>query len=273
MQAGAGNAPRAGLADAQRAVPQQQNAQRQRAAHGVGKGCAQRRARHAPAQTPDREVLAEYRHFPGGVDEEKVEDDVQHAGEHADQAGGQGIAGGAQHGGIGAHSHDKGQGSRPDGKIRRSICLQCRVCAQPPGQKPADAHAEGGSGKPYHQIEQHGLPQHAPGVLLAVCAQILRHLNGKRHAQPGQHPVQQPCAGADDADGSGGGGTDMPHHGGVDVLHGGNYDLLQNGRDTQRQRHLCGVAQRHLLALPHPGRELLKGNGHETSCVVGENTD
>ena len=58
---------------------------------------------------------------------------------------------------------------------------------------------------------------------------------------------------------------------GFDVLHGGNYDLLQNGRDAQRQRHLCGVAQRHLLALPHPGRELLKCNGHGTSCVVGEN--
>lgn len=63
----------------------------------------------------------------------------------------------------------------------------------------------------------------------------------------------------------------MPHHGGINVLHGGDHDLLQNGRDAQRQRHLCGVAQRHLLALPHPGRELLKCNGHGTSCVVGEN--
>ena len=174
-------------------------------------------------------------------------------------------------GGVGAHGHDEGQGSRPDGKIGRSVCLQCRVCAQPPGQKPADAHAKGRCRQTHRQIEQHGLPQNAPGILLAVCAQILCHLNGKRHAQPGQHPVQQPCAGADDANGGCCGGTDMPHHGGVDVLHGGNHDLLQNGRDTQRQRHLCGVAQRHLLALPHPGRELLKCNGHGTSCVVGEN--
>ena len=72
MQAGAGNVPRAGLADAQWAIPQQQNAQRQRTAHSVGKRCAQRCARHAPSQTPDREVLAEYRHLPGGVDEEKL---------------------------------------------------------------------------------------------------------------------------------------------------------------------------------------------------------
>ena len=271
MQAGAGNAPRAGLADAQRAVPQQQNAQRQRATHSVGKGCAQRRARNAPAQTPDCEILTEHRHFLGGVDEEKVKDDVQHAGEHADEAGGQGVTGGAQHGGIGTHGHDKGQGSRPYCKIGRGICPQCCVCAQPPGQKPADTHAKGCCGKTHYQIEQHGLPQNAPGILLAVCAQILCHLNGKRHAQPGQHSVQQPCAGTDDANGSCCGGADMPHHGRIDVLHGGNYDLLQNGRDAQRQRHLCGVAQRHLLALPHPGRELFKGNGHGTSCVVGEN--
>ena len=28
-----------------------------------------------------------------------------------------------------------------------------------------------------------------------------------------------------------------------------------------------------VLALPHPGRELLKCNGHGTSCVACENTD
>ena len=263
--------PRAGLADAQRAVPQQQNTQRQRTAHSVGKRRAQCCTRYAPAQTPDREVLAEYRHFPSGVDEEKVEDDVQYAGEDADEARGKRITRRAQHGGIGAHGHDEGQGSRPDGKIGRSVCLQCRVCAQPPGQKPADAHAKGRCRQTHRQIEQHGLPQNATGVLLAVCAQILCHLNGKRHAQPGQHPVQQPCAGTDDANGGCCGGADMPHHGGINVLHGGDHDLLQNGRDAQRQRHLCGVAQRHLLALPHPGRELLKCNGHGTSCVVGEN--
>ena len=271
VQTGAGNVPRAGLADAQRAVPQQQNTQRQRTAHSVGKRRAQCCTRYAPAQTPDREVLAEYRHFPSGVDEEKVEDDVQYAGEDADEARGKRITRRAQHGGIGAHGHDEGQGSRPDGKIGRSVCLQCRVCAQPPGQKPADAHAKGRCRQTHRQIEQHGLPQNATGVLLAVCAQILCHLNGKRHAQPGQHPVQQPCAGTDDANGGCCGGADMPHHGGINVLHGGDHDLLQNGRDAQRQRHLCGVAQRHLLALPHPGRELLKCNGHGTSCVVGEN--
>ena len=242
-------------------------AQRQRTAHSVGKGCAQCCARYAPAQTPDRKVLAEYRHLPGGVNEEKVEDDVQYAGEDADEARGQRITGGAQHGGVGAHGHDKGQGSRPYCKIGRSVCLQCRVCAQPPGQKPADTHAKGRCGKTHRQIEQHGLPQNTPGIVLSVCAQILRHLNGKRHAQPGQHPVQQPCAGTDDANGSGGGGTDMPHHGCIDVLHGGNHDLLQNRWDAQRQRHLCGMAQRHLLALAHFGRELFKGNGHDSSFV------
>ena len=111
MQAGAGNVPRAGLADAQRAIPQQQNAQRQRTAHSVGKRRAQCCARHAPAQTPDREILAEYRHLPGGVDEEKVEDDIQYAGEDADETRGERITRRAQHGGVGAHGHDEGQGS------------------------------------------------------------------------------------------------------------------------------------------------------------------
>ncbi len=59
-----------------------------------------------------------------------------------------------------------------------------------------------------------------------------------------------------------------PHHGSVDVLHGCDHDLLQDGRDAQRQHDLRGVAQRHLLALPHFGRELLKGNGHGSSFKV-----
>ena len=83
MQAGAGNVPRAGLADAQRSVPQQQDGKGQHTADSGSKGGAQCCARYAPAQTPDREVLAEYRNLPRGVDEEKVEDDVQYAGEDA----------------------------------------------------------------------------------------------------------------------------------------------------------------------------------------------
>jgi len=112
-----------------------------------------------------------------------------------------------------------------------------------------------------------------PGVLPAVGPEVLGDLDRKRGVQSHKDAVEQPGARADDADGGGGLCADVAHHGGVDVLHGGNYDLLQNGRDAQRQRHLCSVAQRHLLALPHPGRELLKGNGHGTSCVAGENTD
>ena len=50
-------------------------------------------------------------------DEEKVEDNGQHAGEDADETRGKRITGGAQHSGIGAHGHDEGQGSRPYCKI------------------------------------------------------------------------------------------------------------------------------------------------------------
>lgn len=74
--------------------------------------------------------------------------------------------------------------------------------------------------------------------------------------------MQQPGAGADDADGCGGRSSDMAHHGGVDVFHGRDHDLLQDGRDAQCQHDLRGLPQRHLLALPHFGRELFKGNGH-----------
>ena len=81
---------------------------------------------HSGAQANLAEMCI--RDSPSGVDEEKVEDDVQYAGEDADEARGKRITRRAQHGGIGAHGHDEGQGSRPDGKIGRSVCLQCRVC-------------------------------------------------------------------------------------------------------------------------------------------------
>ena len=220
------------------------------------------RSSKKPSGTPYRKGASGHHHGTGGVDQKEIENDVQQAGGYADKARGQGVTSGAQHGGVGACGHGKGQGSGPDGKIGRGIRLQGRVGPQPAGQIPADADAEGGRRQTDEQVEQHGLPQHAPGILLPVGTQILCHLNGKRHIQPGQHAVQQPGAGADDADGCGGRSSDMAHHGSVDVLHGRDHDLLQNGRDAQGQHDLGRLLQRYLLALPHFGRELFKGNGH-----------
>lgn len=90
----AGDAPAAGLSDAKRAVPQQQDTQRQQAADGRGKRCAKRRTRDFEAGTPDCDALAEEQDLPGGVDEEEVEHHVQHTDQHADKAGRQGVAGG-----------------------------------------------------------------------------------------------------------------------------------------------------------------------------------
>ncbi len=59
-----------------------------------------------------------------------------------------------------------------------------------------------------------------------------------------------------------------PHHGGVDVLHRRDHQLLQNGRDAQRQRDAGRVGQRDVLALPHPGRELLQRKCHVVSCFL-----
>ena len=265
LQAGFGDAPGSGLADAQRAVPQQQDSKGQHAADDGGQSGAQCGTRHAEACAPDGHAVAEQLHLPGGVDEEEVEDHVQHAGQHADEARRQGVAGRAQHGGIGAHGHGKGQGSGPDGKVGRGICLQRRVRAQPPGQEAADADAEGCRRAAHHEIEDHGLAQHAPGIVLPVGTQILRHLNGKGHVQARQHPVQQPGAGADDADGCRGRRTDVAHHGRVDVLHGRDHDLLQDGRDAQREHHLQGVPQRHLFAPAHLRRKLFERDGHRFS--------
>ena len=268
LQAGLCDAPGAGAADAQHTVPEQQQCQSQQAAHHIGQRSAQCRTRHAPAEAEHGDAVPGQQDGAGGVDEDIVEDGIQNAGEHTDQTGGQRVTGGTQHGRVGAHGHGKGQGSRPDGKIGRGIRLQGRVGPQPAGQIPADADAESGRCQTDEQIEQHGLPQHAPGILLPVGTQILCHLNGKRHIQPGQHAVQQPGAGADDADGCGGRSSDMAHHGGVDVFHGRDHDLLQDGRDAQCQHDLRGLPQRHLLALPHFGRELFKGNGHGSSFKV-----
>ncbi len=115
--AGGGDAPAAGLSDAKRAVPQQQDAQRQQTAHDGGESRAQRCARHREAGTPDRDALAEQHQLPGGVDEEEVEHHVQRADQHADEAGGQGVAGGSENGAIHPHRHGEGEGRRPDGKV------------------------------------------------------------------------------------------------------------------------------------------------------------
>ena len=205
---------------------------------------------------------AQHRHLPGGVDEEEVEDHIQHAGQYADQARRQGVTAGTQHGGIGAHDHQKGQGSGPNGKISRCIRPQGRVCPQPSGQKPADADAKGCCRKAHCKVEDHRLAQHTAGVCLPVGPQILRHLNGKGHVQTGQHPMHEPGAGADDADGGCSRCTDVAYHGRVDVFHRCYHDLLQDGRNAQSQHHLHGVPQRYLFAPAHLRRELLKGNGH-----------
>lgn len=75
----------------------------------------------------------------------------------------------------------KGRGSRPDGKVGRSIRLQGRVGTQPSGQKAADANAEGRSCKAHHKVEDHRLAQYTACIVLPVCTQILCHLNGKGH--------------------------------------------------------------------------------------------
>ena len=173
--------PGAGLADAQRAVPQQQDGKGQHTADSGSKGGAQCCARYPPAKAPDGHCAAKHHHLTGGIDEAEVKDHIQHAGQHADKARCQGIAGGTQHGGVGSHDHQKGQGSRPDGKVGRSIRLQGRISTQPSGQKAADANAEGRSCKAHHKVEDHRLAQHTACIVLPVCTQILCHLNGKGH--------------------------------------------------------------------------------------------
>ena len=56
--------------------------------------------------------------------------------------------------------------------------------------------------------------------------------------------------------------TDSLFHNKLPHDHGRDHDLLQNGRDAQGQHDLGRLLQRYLLALPHFGRELFKGNGH-----------
>ena len=267
-QAGGGDAPAAGLSDAKRAVPQQQDAQRQQTAHDGGESRAQRCARHREACAPDRDALAEQHQLPGGVDEEEVEHHVQRADQHADEAGGQGVAGGPEHGAIHPHRHGEGEGRRPDGEVGAGIGLERDVRPQPPGQEAADADTESRSAEAQHQVEKHGLPQHAPGVLLAVGPEVLGDLDRKCGVQSHKDAVEQPGARADDADGGGGLCADVAHHGGVDVLHRRDHQLLQNGRNAQRQRDAGRVGQRDVLALPHPGRELLQRKCHVVSCFL-----
>ena len=250
--------PGAGLPDAEGAVPQQQDGQRQQPADHVGKGGAQRRTRNAQPGTPDGDAGAEEGQRPGGVDEEKVEHDVQPADEDADEAGRQGVAGSAEHGGVHAHGHGEGEGGRPDGKVGGSVGLQREVSAQPAGQKAADADAEPCRRQTQDEVEEHGLPQHTACVGLTVGTEILRDLDGKGSVQPHQDAVEQPGAGTDDADGGRGFGPDVAHHGGVDVFHGGDDHLLQNGRDAQRQHDLRCFPQGDVLPPAHPGGELFE---------------
>ena len=93
---------------------------------------------------------------------------------------------------------------------------------------------------------------------MAVRAEVLGNLDGKGCVQPHKDAVQQPCARADDADGGGGLGPDVADHGRVDVFHGRYDHLLQDRRDAQRQYHLRRLAQRDVLALPHPGGKLFE---------------
>ena len=257
-QAGAGDLPAAGVADGQWALPQQEHRQCGQPADHGGKGRAQRRARNTPAKTEHRDGLAKQLHLPGGIDEEKVEEDVQHADQHADEAGRQGVTRGPQHGGVHPHGHAERQGCGPDAKVGRSIALQRRVRTQPPGQEPADADAQRRHAAAEEDVEDHGLPQHAPGIILAVGPEILRDLDGKRREQPHQNAVEQPGAGADDADGRRGLGPDVAHHGRVNVLHSRDHQLLQDGGHAQGNGNAGRVAQRDALALPHPGRENIK---------------
>ena len=267
-QTGGSDAPASGLSDAKRAVPQQQDAQRQQTADGRGKRCAKRRTRDFEAGTPDCDALAEEQDLPGGIDEEEVEYHVQRTDQQADQAGRQGVAGGPEHGAIHPHRHGEGEGRRPDGEVGAGTGLERDVRPQPPGQEAADADAESSSAQTQDEVEEHGLPQHAPGVLLSVSPEVLGDLDRKRGVQSHKDAVEQPGARADDADGGGGLCADVAHHGGVDVLHRRDHQLLQNGRDAQRQRDAGRVGQRDVLALPHPGRELLQRKCHVVSCFL-----
>ena len=93
------------LPDAEGAFPQQQDGQSQQAAYHGGQGGAQGCAGHTQPGTPDGDAPQR----PGGVDEEEVEDGIQHADQHADEAGGQGVACRPEDGGVHAHGHGEGQ--------------------------------------------------------------------------------------------------------------------------------------------------------------------
>ena len=89
-QAGAGDLPGAGLADAERRRPeQQQDGQRASRPPTTVARAVPRAAPGTPSPAPQTVMPQQ---CPGGVDEEKVEDGIQHADQHADEAGGQGVA-------------------------------------------------------------------------------------------------------------------------------------------------------------------------------------
>ena len=227
-------------ADADGGLFAEQGRQKQQAHQGGGEPRGKGSTPYAPSRAPHGEAQAQHLHRAGGVDEQGVENHVEHVDHQVEDHGGLGVPGAADDGAEHVGAQGEGHGAGHDPEVQGGVPPDGGLGAQQGGQR----EGEGESHRPHEDAEEDGkaqaLPHHPPGVLPPAGPQVLGHLHGKADGRRGKKPVEQPGGAGGKAHRRRGLGAQGPHHGGVHVLHQGDHDLLDNGGPGQKQHRAQG---------------------------------
>ncbi len=186
-------------------------------------------AHNAPARAGQRQGQGEQGNRSGGVNEQEVENNVDHVDQNARPHRRFGVANRPQDG-----SEDQGGGPGEHGGIEDKEILGGQLTDRfihlhPDGDHSAERKGQRGEENAAHQNGQHRLRRSAGGGSSVIGTKGLGDIGQKTHTKRGDTAVDQPVDGGGGIDGSGGLGAKGANHGGINILHCRLHQLLQHG--------------------------------------------
>ena len=156
--------------DAHRGVFQKNRQRKENAHRHIGTGGGKGRAAHAPARAPHGKGSAQQGNCSGGVDEQRVQDHIQHIGEKVQKHGSFGISRTAKNGAEHVGAKGKGHGAGHNAEIQRGVSPNFLLGPEHGGQGKGKRHTDSADEQAEKDHKPQRLPGDAFGVLLPAGA-------------------------------------------------------------------------------------------------------
>lgn len=182
--------------------------------------------------------------FPGREDQQEIEDDVQHAHQHVQQAGKFHVSAALEHAAAEKAELHRGQKQDIGPEIRGGFPGDVRTAAEPAGKGVRDGQAGQDEQKTEQGHAGQALAQNFPGAHKIIGTDQVRDLDGKTLRSRHGEAAEDPGGRGDQTDGGGGTGAEAADHGCIDELEKDGGELGEDGRSAEQERQADLLPQR-----------------------------